>query len=90
MGALAWGRWIGSTGGEARFSRARLIVVPDDIIEMSDSFHSQMLHLSLCEKTQNPARLLASRVGKSYESSATCLPSGYLDSLRAHAGTVRG
>ena len=46
MGALFCNRWADPTGGEPRLSRARFDSVSVDIIEMSPSFRSQIVHLS--------------------------------------------
>ena len=45
-GAQFCQRWGHPTGGEPRLSRARFSFVSVDIIEMSPSFHSQIVHLS--------------------------------------------
>jgi hypothetical protein len=71
IGALLCDRWAEPTGGEPRLSRAFFSIVSVDIIEMSPSFRSQIVHLSLLQvafdhsrKTKNPAYLSVSRVGK--------------------------
>jgi hypothetical protein len=46
IGALLCDRWAYPTGGEPRLSRARFSFVSVDIIEMSPSFRSQIVHLS--------------------------------------------
>jgi hypothetical protein len=46
MGALFRDRWADPTGGEPRLSRAFLRFVSIDIIKMSPSFRSQIVHLS--------------------------------------------
>ena len=46
IGALSCDRWADPTGGEPRLSCARLTVVSVDIIKMSPSFRSQIVHLS--------------------------------------------
>ena len=46
-GALLCDRWAEPTGGEPRLSCARFNFVSVDIIEMSPSFRSQFVHLSL-------------------------------------------
>ena len=46
LGALACGRWADPIGGEPRLSCARFSFVSVDIIEMSPSFRSQIVHLS--------------------------------------------
>jgi hypothetical protein len=47
IGALLCNRWTYSTGGEPRLSCAGFNFVSVDIIEMSPSFRSQIVHLSL-------------------------------------------
>jgi hypothetical protein len=47
VGALLCDRWAEPAGREPRLSRARLSFVSLDIIEMSPSFRSQIVHLSL-------------------------------------------
>ena len=47
MGALFSDTWVEPTGGEPRLSRASISFVSVDIIEMSPSFRSQIVHLSL-------------------------------------------
>ena len=44
-GALLGKRWGHPSGGEPRLSRANLSIVSVDIIEMSPSFRSQIVHL---------------------------------------------
>jgi hypothetical protein len=44
--ALPGERWADPTGGEPRLSRAYISIVSIDIIEMSPSFRSQIVHLS--------------------------------------------
>ena len=61
-----------------------------DIIEMSPSFRSQIVHLSFVVvghsgKTKKPAYFAVSRVGKFYGSSVTCLPPVYPNSFRGLA-----
>src|SRR5438128_4334756 len=46
IGALLCDRWTQSIGGEFRLPRARSNFVSVDIIEMSPSFRSQIVHLS--------------------------------------------
>jgi hypothetical protein len=43
---LIFERWADPTGGEPRLSRAYISFVSIDIIEMSPSFRSQLVHLS--------------------------------------------
>src|SRR5258708_2829474 len=45
-GALFFDRWADPTGGEPRLSCARICFASVDIIEMSLSFRSQIVHLS--------------------------------------------
>jgi hypothetical protein len=45
-GALLRERWADPTGGEPRLSRAHISFVSVDIIKMSPSFRSQIVHLS--------------------------------------------
>ena len=90
MGALFCVRWADPTRGEPRLSRALISFVSVDIIEMSPSFRSQIVHLSLSlsvisGKTKNPAYFAVSRVGKFYGSSVTCLPPVYSNSFRGLA-----
>jgi hypothetical protein len=47
IGALLCDRWAYPIGGEPRLSRTRFSFVSVDIIEMSPSFRSQIVHLSL-------------------------------------------
>ena len=47
MGALFCDRWADPVYGEPRLSRAFISFVSVDIIEMSPSFRSQIVHLSL-------------------------------------------
>jgi hypothetical protein len=68
-GALFGGRWAYPTGGEPRLSRACLVFVSVDIIKMSRSFRSQIIHLSFHRslsviegKTKKPASIGVSRV----------------------------
>ena len=49
IGALFCDRWAYPTGGEPRLSRARFSFVSVDIIEMSPSFRSQIVHLSFLD-----------------------------------------
>jgi len=70
-GALLCERWADPIGGEPRLSRARSNFVSVDIIEMSPSFRSQIVHLSLLRflfchsgNTKNPAYFAVSRVWK--------------------------
>ena len=70
-GAHFWKRWGHPTGGEPRLSRACLSFVSVDILKMSPSFRSQIVHLSLLQfafgysgKIKNPAHISVSRVGK--------------------------
>ena len=92
-GALFGDQWADPTGGEPRLSSARFSFVSVDIIEMSPSFRSQIVHLSLLHrlsvihgKTKNPAYISASRgLEKFYGSSVTCLPPGYPNSFRGLA-----
>ena len=51
IGALFCDRWAYPTGGEPRLSRALSSFVSVDIIEMSPSFRSQIVHLSLLRFT---------------------------------------
>jgi hypothetical protein len=90
MGALFRNRWADPTGGEPRFSHARFNFVSVDIIEMSPSFRSQIVHLSLSlsviQGNKKPC-LICGKQGleKSYGSSLTCLPPGYPNSFRGVA-----
>jgi hypothetical protein len=90
IGALLCERWADPTGGEPRLSCARFSFVSVDIIEMSPSFRSQIVHLSLplsvIQGKQKPC-LLCGKQGleKSYGSSVTCLPPGYPNSFRGLA-----
>ena len=83
-------RWGHPTGGEPRLSRARFSFVSVDIIEMSPSFRSQIVHLSFAlvviQGNKKPC-LLCGKQGleKSYGSSVTCLPPGYPNSFRGFA-----
>ena len=66
IGALLCDRGAWPFGGEPRLSRARFSCVSVDIIEMSPSFRSQIVHLSLSssviQETKNPAYFAVSRV----------------------------
>jgi hypothetical protein len=90
IGALLCERWADPIGGEPRLSRARFNFVSVDIIEMSPSFCSQIVHLSLSlsviQGNKKPC-LLCGKQGleKSYGSSVTCLPPGYPNSFRGLA-----
>ena len=91
-GALFCERWADPTGGEPRLSRASFSLVSVDIIEMSPSFRSQIVHLSLLRLLQlfrenKKPCLLCGKQGleKSYGSSVTCLPPGYPNSFRGLA-----
>src|SRR5689334_22698819 len=68
IGALLCERWTDPTGGEPRLSGALFNFVSMDIIEMSPSFRSQIVHLSfsfqLFRKNKNPAYFAVSRVWK--------------------------
>src|SRR5437879_3448347 len=46
IGALLCDRWAQRTGGEPRLSRTCLSFVSVDIVKMSPSFRSQLVHLS--------------------------------------------
>jgi len=89
-GALFCDRWADPTGGEPRLSCANLNFVSVDIIEMSPSFRSQIVHLSLSfsviQGKQKPC-LLCGKQGweKFYGSSLTCLPPVYPNSFRGLA-----
>ena len=89
-GALFCERWAYPTGGEPRLSCTRFSFVSVDIIEMSPSFRSQIVHLSLSlsviQGNKKPC-LLCGKQGleKSYGSSLTCLPPGYPNSFRGVA-----
>jgi len=68
MGALFCDRRADPTGGEPRLSSALFSFVSVDIIEMSPSFCSQMVHLSfsfrLFTENKKPCSHRVSRVGK--------------------------
>jgi hypothetical protein len=90
FGALFSDLWAEPTGGEPRLSCARFNFVSVDIIEMSPSFRSQIVHLSFAltviQGNKKPC-LLCGKQGleKSYGSSVTCLPPGYPNSLPGFA-----
>src|SRR5580765_7962163 len=68
IGALFLERWADPIGGEPRLSCACFNFVPVDIIEMSPSFRSQIVHLSFAlvvfREIKNPAYFAVSRVWK--------------------------
>lgn len=61
MGALFCDRWADPTCGEPRLSCARFNLVSVDIIKMSPSFRSQIVHLSLSVIQGNKKTLLTLR-----------------------------
>src|SRR5258706_2742037 len=84
IGPVLCDRWTYATGGEHRLSRARLSFVSVDIIEMSPSFRSQIVHLSLCfsvfgrfRENKKPCLHLGKQGLKKSRSSVTCLPPVY-------------
>ena len=90
MGALPCDRWADPTGGEPRLSRARFSFVSVDIIKMSPSFRSQIVHLSFLRfafgcsgKTKNPAYIAVSRVWKN---SMVLLLPAYLRGIQIRFG----
>jgi hypothetical protein len=90
IGAHFCDRWADPTGREPRLSRALFSFVSVDIIEMSPSFRSQIVHLSssfsVIQGKQKPC-LLCGRQGleKFYGSSLTCPPPVYPNSFRGIA-----
>src|ERR1041385_447145 len=93
MDALFCDRWAYPSGGEPRLSRARFNFVSVDIIEVSPSFRSQIVHLSflhwlmVIQGKQKPCLHLGKQgkqgLEKFYSSSFTCLPPGYPNSTLA-------
>ena len=91
-GALFCDQWAEPTDGEPRLSCARIRFVSVDIIEMSPSFRSQIVHLSflhllaVIHGKQKPC-LLCGKQGleKFYGSSFTRLPPVYPNSFRGLA-----
>ena len=80
IGALLCDRWAWPIDGEPRLSRARFNFVSVDIIEMSPSFRSQIVHLSFAlaviQENKKPCLLSVSRVGKIVEFFVYLLPPG--------------
>jgi hypothetical protein len=87
IGALLCDRWADPTGGEPRLSRAIFSFVSVDIIEMSPSFRSQIVHLSLSviQGNKKPCLLCGKQGLKFYRFSITCLPPDYPNSFRGLA-----
>src|ERR1041385_2664197 len=85
MGALLCDRWTDPTCGEPRLSCALFNFVSMDIIEMSPSFRSQIVHLSfsfqLFRKKKKPCLLCSKHGLEKSSSSLTCLPPGYPNSF---------
>jgi hypothetical protein len=86
-------RWEHPAGGEPRLSRARFSFVSVDIIKMSPSFRSQIVHLSfltirfrLLRENKKPCLHLGKQgLEKFYISSVTCLPPVDPNSFRGFA-----